>query len=273
MAARSIAPLAADHELVISHGNGPQVGLLAMETGAGEEGHRYPLDVLGAETEGMIGYLIEQELSNFLPDRTLATLLTMVEVDLEDPAFLDPTKPIGPVYDARQARRLATEKGFTMAPDGDGFRRVVPSPLPKRVLELRAIHWLLDRDVIVICAGGGGIPTVRREDGRLGGVEAVIDKDRAAAMLARELGADLLVLATDVDAVYARFGSPAAAPLGRVTPRQLQRMSFDAGSMGPKVEAACDFVDSGGQRAVIGALEEISHLAEGTRGTQVTQTS
>jgi carbamate kinase len=193
----------------------------------------------------------------------------MVEVDPEDPAFLEPTKPIGPIYGAQQARRLATERGFAMAPDGDGYRRVVPSPLPKRVLELRAIRWLLARKVIVICAGGGGIPTVRADDGRLSGVEAVIDKDRAAALLAKEVQADLLVLATDVDAVYERFGSPDAAPLGDMTPRALKKLSFDPGSMGPKVEAACDFVESRGQRAVIGALEEISRLVEGTRGTRV----
>jgi carbamate kinase len=268
-AARAIAPLAAEHELVISHGNGPQVGLLALETGASEQGGHYPLDVLGAETEGMIGYLIEQELSNCLPGRSLATLLTMVEVDPDDPAFLHPTKPIGPIYDAEQARRMTKERGFTMAPDGGGLRRVVPSPLPKRVLELRAIQWLLDRDVIVICAGGGGIPTVREDEGGLSGVEAVIDKDRAAALLAREVSADLLVLATDVDAVYDRYRRPGALPLGKVTPRELQSLSLDPGSMGPKVQAACDFVESGGQRAVIGALEDIPELVAGTRGTRV----
>ncbi|HXV62717.1 MAG TPA: carbamate kinase [Vicinamibacteria bacterium] len=270
VAAQALAPLAERHALVVSHGNGPQVGLLALQAEAYRPVEPYPLDVLGAESEGMIGYLIEQELGSLLPGRPLATVLTMVEVDAHDPAFDEPSKPIGPVYDDREAKRIRAEGRWALAHDGEHWRRVVASPLPRRILEIQAIQWLLEKSVTVICAGGGGIPTVRREDGRLEGVEAVIDKDRASALLASQLDVEVLILATDVDAVYADWREPRARPLRHVTPSELSSLKLDAGSMGPKVEAACGFVEGRpARRAVIGALAEVEAMLEGSAGTQI----
>ncbi len=269
IAAQALAPIAADNQLVISHGNGPQVGLLALQSAAYEEVEAYPLDVLGAQTEGMIGYMIEQELGNLLPiEYPFATILTMVEVDPEDPAFDEPTKPIGPVYSEADAKRLEEEKGWSMRPDGEQWRRVVPSPEPHRIFEMRPIHWLLEKGTIVICAGGGGIPTIYNEEGNLEGVEVVIDKDRASALLAFELEADLLIMATDTDGVYLDWGTEEARRIERTTPEEIEKYEFAAGSMGPKVEAAADFVSRTGQRAVIGALADIPAMVEGTAGTQ-----
>jgi carbamate kinase len=269
IAAQALAPIAAGNQLVISHGNGPQVGLLALQSAAYEEVETYPLDVLGAQTEGMIGYMIEQELGNLLPiEYPFATILTMVEVDPEDPAFDEPTKPIGPVYSEAEAKRLEAEKGWLMRPDGEQWRRVVPSPEPHRIFEMRPIHWLLEKGTIVICAGGGGIPTIYNEEGNLEGVEVVIDKDRASALLAFELEADLLIMATDTDGVYLDWGTEDAHRIERTTPDEIEKYEFAAGSMGPKVEAAADFVSRTGQRAVIGALADIPAMVEGTAGTQ-----
>ena len=269
IAAQALAPIAAGNQLVISHGNGPQVGLLALQSAAYEEVEAYPLDVLGAQTEGMIGYMIEQELGNLLPiEYPFATILTMVEVDPEDPAFDEPTKPIGPVYNEAEAKRLEAEKGWLMRPDGEQWRRVVPSPEPHRIFEMRPIHWLLEKGTIVICAGGGGIPTIYNEEGNLEGVEVVIDKDRASALLAFELEADLLIMATDTDGVYLDWGTEDAHRIERTTPDEIEKYEFAAGSMGPKVEAAADFVSRTGQRAVIGALADIPAMVEGTAGTQ-----
>ena len=269
IAAKALAPIAADNQLVISHGNGPQVGLLALQSAAYEEVEAYPLDVLGAQTEGMIGYMIEQELGNLLPiEYPFATILTMVEVDPEDPAFDKPTKPIGPVYSEADAKRLEEEKGWSMRPDGEQWRRVVPSPEPHRIFEMRPIHWLLEKGTIVICAGGGGIPTIYNEEGNLEGVEVVIDKDRASSLLAFELEADLLIMATDTDGVYLDWGTEEARRIERTTPDEIEKYEFAAGSMGPKVEAAADFVSRTGQRAVIGALADIPAMVEGTAGTQ-----
>ena len=269
IAAQALAPIAADNQLVISHGNGPQVGLLALQSAAYEEVEAYPLDVLGAQTEGMIGYMIEQELGNLLPiEYPFATILTMVEVDPEDPAFGEPTKPIGPVYSEAEAKRLEAEKGWVMKPDGEQWRRVVPSPEPHRIFEMRPIHWLLEKGTIVICAGGGGIPTIYNKEGNLEGVEVVIDKDRASALLAFELEADLLIMATDTDGVYLDWGTEDARRIERTTPDEIEKYEFAAGSMGPKVEAAADFVSRTGQRAVIGALADIPAMVEGTAGTQ-----
>lgn len=271
VAARALAPLAQEHELVISHGNGPQVGLLALQSAAYAGVDPYPLDVLGAETEGMIGYMIEQELGNLVPfEKPFATILTMVEVDPQDPAFQDPSKPIGPGYSEQEARRLAAEKGWTVRQDGDRWRRVVPSPLPKRIFELRPVRWLLEKGTLVICAGGGGIPTMYLPGTRtLVGAEVVIDKDRASALLALQLEADLFVMATDAEAVCLDWGTPRSRPLGRTTPAELQAHRFAAGSMGPKVEAACEFVNRTGKRAAIGALDHLGAMVEGTAGTQV----
>ena len=271
-AAQALARVAADHELVVSHGNGPQVGLLALQGAAYKDVEAYPLDILGAETQGMIGYLIEQELGNLLPfERPLATLLTMVEVDADDPAFADPTKFVGPIYDEATAKSLAAEKGWTVKPDGPSWRRVVPSPRPQRIFELRPMQWALDNGAVVICAGGGGIPTTykRGENRVLVGVEAVIDKDLASSLLARDLEADLFVMATDVDAVYRDWGTPQQARLERVTPEELAAMNFPAGSMGPKVQAAREFAEATGKRAAIGSLEQIDGLVAGTAGTNI----
>src|SRR6187431_1972494 len=242
-AAPQLAAVAQNHQLVLSHGNGPQVGLLALQAAAYTEVEAYPLDVLGAQTEGMIGYVLEQELGNAMPpDAPLATLLTMVQVDVDDPAFDDPTKFVGPVYTRDQVDALSAAKGWVFKPDGDSWRRVVPSPEPLHIFEINPIRWLLEHDVVAICAGGGGVPTMFVDDGKtLVGVEAVIDKDFASELLAREVSADVYVMATDVDAVYVDWGTPEQQALGRVPVGKLRQQTFPAGSMGPKVEAACRF--------------------------------
>jgi carbamate kinase len=271
VAAEQLAPVAAEHELVISHGNGPQVGLLSLQASAYEAVEAYPLDVLGAETEGMIGYMIEQELGNILPiERPFASILTMVEVDPDDPAFADPTKFIGPVYERVEAERLAAEKGWVIKPDGDRWRRVVASPQPKRIFEIRPIRWLLERGCVVICTGGGGIPTMYAPGTRtLVGAEVVIDKDRASALLAEELDADVFVMATDVDAVYRDFGTPDQVAVRHATPVEIRDMDLPAGSMGPKVEAAIAFAEHTGKAAAIGRLAEIGQVIAGERGTRI----
>jgi carbamate kinase len=271
LAAEALAPLVAGNQLVVTHGNGPQVGLLALQSASYNEVDPYPLDVLGAQTEGMIGYMIEQELGNILPfEQPLATILSMVEVDPNDPAFQNPTKPIGPVYTEEEARRLEKEEGWTMAPDGKGFRRVVPSPLPKRIFQIRPVKWLLDKGCIVICAGGGGIPTMYKPGRKLYGVDAVVDKDRASALLARELEVDLFIMATDADAVYLDWGKPTQRAIRRTSPKALAAYDFAAGSMGPKVEAAIEFVEKTGKTAAIGALADVERIAAGEAGTIVT---
>jgi carbamate kinase len=272
IAAPSLAEVARNHALVLSHGNGPQVGLLALQSAAYEEVEPYPLDVLGAETEGMIGYVLEQELGNVLPvEVPFATLLTMIEVDPSDPAFSNPTKFVGPVYDRAKADELAGEKNWVFKADGDYWRRVVPSPKPKRIFEIRPIRWLLEKNALVICAGGGGIPTMYDPDadGTLVGVEAVIDKDLASELLAREVDADLFVMVTDVDGVYVDWGTADQRRLEETTPTELRGLDFAAGSMGPKVDAAARFVESTGKRAAIGGLEHIVEIVEGKAGTQV----
>jgi carbamate kinase len=275
-ACAALAPVAMEHELVIAHGNGPQVGLLALQGSAYTAVETYPLDILDAQTEGMIGYIIEQELGNLLPqERPLATLVTMIEVDGADPAFQNPTKPIGPVYDKAEADRLAAEKGWTFKPDGESFRRVVPSPAPKRIFEIEAIRLLLEQGAVVICAGGGGVPTRYTDEDvpagkRLVGVEAVIDKDLASALLAIDLEADVLAIVTDVDATYANWGTPEQKPIRRADPATLRAQGFAEGSMGPKVLAACEFVEKTGKRAVIGSMADTPALLAGTAGTSVT---
>jgi carbamate kinase len=272
IAAERLARVAGKHTLIVSHGNGPQVGLLALQAAAYKEEEAYPLDVLGAATEGMIGYMLEQELGNRLPfEVPLATILTMVEVDADDPAFANPTKFVGPIYDQAAADRLAAEKGWVFKQDGQSWRRVVPSPLPARIWEIRPIRLLVEQGMVVVCAGGGGIPTMyaRDKDRQLMGVEAVVDKDLTSALLARELDADVFVMATDVDAVYAGWGTPEQRRLERITTDELKPMGFAAGSMGPKVGAAIDFVERTGHRAVIGRLDDIEQLVDGTAGTNV----
>ena len=270
LAARALAPIALEHDLVLTHGNGPQVGLLALQNAAYRPDEGYPLDVLDAETEGMIGYLLEQELGNLLPaSRGLATMLTRIVVDPGDPAFERPTKPIGPVYEHDEAQRHAAEKGWTIAPDGAKWRRVVPSPQPRAILELDVIELLVREGIIVVCAGGGGIPVVPVPDGGYAGIEAVIDKDFAGALVATLLHADAFLMLTDVDAAYEGWGTPTARPIGVTTPEELGRLSFPAGSMGPKVEAACRFVRANGGFAAIGALADAPRLIERSAGTIV----
>jgi carbamate kinase len=272
IAAQAIAPLTANHSIVVVHGNGPQVGLLSLQAESYSGAEPYPLDVLDAGTQGMIGYLIQQELRSLLqPQRQVATLLTMVVVDPKDPAFARPTKFVGPVYTKEGADKLVREKGWTFRQDGASWRRVVPSPEPQRILEIQPITWLLDQGVVVICAGGGGIPTTYPSPGpgALTGVEAVIDKDLASELLAEDVRADLFLMATDVDGVYLDWGGPQARRLDRVTPEDLARYRFAAGSMGPKVKAAGRFVAKTGKRAAIGSLDDIDAIVAGTAGTSV----
>ena len=263
IAAQAIAPLAAEHSIVVVHGNGPQVGLLSLQAEAYAGAEPYPLDVLDAGTQGMIGYLIQQELRSLLPPQTqVATLLTMIVVDPGDPAFAKPTKFVGPIYPKDAADRLAAEKGWNFRQDGASWRRVVPSPEPQRILEIQPITWLLERGAVVICAGGGGIPTMYPVSGpgELIGVEAVIDKDLAGELLAEDVGADLFLMATDVDGVYLDWGTPEQRLLSQVTPEELAHYQFAAGSMGPKVEAAARFAAKTGGRAAIGSLADIAGI-------------
>ena len=272
IAAESLAPVIRKHDVVISHGNGPQVGLLALQGAAYRPDEAYPLDILDAQTEGMIGYLIEQELTKFLPeDKSCATLLTQIEVDANDPAFENPTKPIGPVYGETEAITLASQRGWSIARDGEQFRRVVASPRPERIFELSTIKLLVQKGVVVICAGGGGIPVVQLGDGSFLGVEAVIDKDLASSLLARELGADVLLMLTDVDAVYKDWSEPHARAIRRISPRSIREFTFVPGSMAPKVEAACEFVEQQGGIAGIGALKDAQAILKGDAGTMITQ--
>ena len=265
----AVAELVESNDVVLTHGNGPQVGLLALQALAYTDVPPYPLDVLGAESEGMIGYVLEQELSNRLPGRTAVTVLTQVVVDADDPAFEAPSKPIGPVYTEEQARRLELERGWAIAEDGDHFRRVVASPEPRRIVELAAIRMLVDAGAIVVCTGGGGIPVTMSDAGTLHGVEAVIDKDLAGELLARSLEADFLLMLTDVGAVMRDWGTPDERPIGRTTPAVLRQIQFANGSMGPKVAAACRFVEATGAKAAIGALDDAARIVAGAAGTLV----
>jgi len=269
VAAEAVADVAADHEVVVTHGNGPQVGLLALQNAAYEPVAPYPLDVLDAETEGMIGYLLEQELGNHLDRERVATLLTQIVVDPADPAFTHPTKPVGPTYAVDEARRLTDTRGWAMARDGDGYRRVVASPRPLEIVELSAIRLLMRFGVTVICSGGGGIPVMADGRGGLQGVEAVIDKDLAAELLARGVDADALLLLTDVDGVYADFGTADACRYEEISTVQLRQLDLPAGSMGPKVDAACRFVEHTGGFAAIGALADAAAILRGEAGTVV----
>ena len=272
IACEQIAKIWPNNELVIAHGNGPQVGLLALQGAAYTDVPTYPLDVLGAESVGMIGYMIQQELGNLVPfEVPFATLLSQVEVDINDPAFKNPTKPIGPVYTKEEAERLAKEKNWSIAQDGDKYRRVVPSPLPKRIFEIRPVKWLLEKGSIVICAGGGGIPTYYDEHNNLQGVEAVIDKDLCSALLAENLDADLFIIATDVSATFVDWGKPTQKAISVASPEAISELGFAAGSMGPKVQAAINFAKQTGKDAVIGSLSDIVDIVKGKAGTRITK--
>jgi carbamate kinase len=269
-AVTALAPLARSHQLVITHGNGPQVGVLALESARDPALARpYPFDVLGAQTQGMIGYWLVQALHNAVPGQPAGCLVCRTVVQADDPAFTNPTKFVGPVYDEAQARRLAAAHGWNVRQDGPAWRRVVPSPEPAELVELEMIKLLAGRGVIVVCAGGGGIPVVRDDAGALRGAEAVVDKDLTAALLARDLAADALIILTDVDAVQDGYGTPQARPIHRVTPAELRARPFPAGSMGPKVEAACRFVEATGGMAAIGRLDAAEALLDGKAGTIV----
>lgn len=268
LAAKTIAQLTQQWRVILVHGNGPQVGLLALQNSAYTNVTPYPLDILGAESQGMIGYMLQQALKNQLPQREISVLLTQVEVDAHDPAFSNPTKYIGPIYDAPQVRALQAEKGWFFKADGKAFRRVVPSPKPKHIVESDAIHALIARDHLVICNGGGGVPVVEKDDG-YHGIEAVIDKDLSAALLASQLHADALLILTDADAVYLDWGKPTQRPLGQVTPDILGEMQFDTGSMGPKVTACVEFVSHCHGIAGIGALAHGPAILAGEKGTLI----
>ena len=270
LACRQMAKADAGDELVVTHGNGPQVGLLALQNNAYKKVPMYPLDVIGAESVGMIGYMIQQELVNYVPKTaTLATILTQTQVDPNDPAFQHPTKPVGPVYEKEEAEQLAKQHGWTIAPDNDKWRRVVPSPDPKRIWGLAPLKTLVENGHIVICCGGGGVPTYFDKNGRLVGAEAVIDKDLASSVLAASLDADLFIIATDVDGAYINWGKPDQKKIVQADPKSLREFGFAKGSMGPKVEAACRFVERTGKTAVIGALSEIEKILAGESGTRV----
>lgn len=268
-AASSVADIARAHDVIVTHGNGPQVGLLALQSQAYPPVPPYPLDVIGAETEGLLGYLLEQEFSSIFPSGDVATLLTQVEVDPDDPAFKEPIKPIGPCYPEEKALAMAREFGWQIAPADGGFRRVVASPAPRRIRELRTIELLLEAGVLVVCAGGGGIPVVVTADGGLRGAEAVIDKDRTAALLASQLRVDALLLLTDVPAVFEDWPEPRQRALRSASPAALRKLELDPGSMGPKVEAACFFAETCGGKAAIGSLENARRVLLGEAGTRV----
>lgn len=268
--ASHLKSVVAEHELVITHGNGPQVGLLALQAVADENLPAYPLDVLGAETQGMIGYFIEIELRQALPlDQKVTTVLTLVEVDRDDPAFSDPTKFIGPVYTAEQAQTLAAARGWTVRLDGAAHRRVVASPAPRRIVQIDSVLQLLRAHHVVICAGGGGIPMARNADGHLSGVEAVVDKDASSSVLATAIQADIFVMATDADAVYLDWGTPTQRAIKQISGERLAKHDFAAGSMGPKVAAAIAFAQASGSRAVIGKLDDIGKMLTGSAGTVI----
>jgi carbamate kinase len=273
VAVDALVPLAAAHELVLTHGNGPQVGVLAVQSAS--DPHLttpYPFDVLGAQTQGMIGYWLLQSLQNRIRHRQVAAIINQTLVSASDPAFADPTKFIGEVYDEATARELAAARGWVVKPDGPHWRRVVGSPEPLRVVETELIRTLLAAGTIVVCAGGGGVPVIRNERGLLEGVEAVVDKDLATSVLGTALGADVLLILTDVAHVYRDYGGPAQEPITVTTPAAIRREPLPAGSMGPKVEAACRFVEITGGTAAIGRLEDAVDILAGRAGTVVSPT-
>ncbi|NOI77788.1 carbamate kinase [Vibrio coralliilyticus] len=270
IAVKTISEIAQEYNVVLVHGNGPQVGLLALQGLEYKKVAPYPLDVLGSETQGMIGYMLMQEFKNQMPNINATCMLTQMTVDPNDPAFADPTKPIGPIYEEAEARELAEKYHWTIKPDGQHFRRVVPSPQPTGIIEHDAITKLIDEGHLVICTGGGGIP-VKKENGKLVGVEAVIDKDMSAAFLAKQLNADALLILTDADAVYLDWGKPTQHALRSTNPTELAQYQFDAGSMGPKIEASCEFVKQGGKVVGIGSLEDGLRILQGTAGTNITK--
>ena len=269
-AAEVIARVAQKHEVILTHGNGPQVGLLALQNAAYDKVSPYPLDVLGAETAGMIGYMMEQELYNQMPGAHVATLVTQTLVNNNDPAFKNPTKFVGPVYSKEEAEALAAEKNWDVKADGEYFRRVVPSPLPSSIVEVEMVKKLSEMGALVICSGGGGVPVRKDEHGKLHGVEAVVDKDLTAALMAEQLGADALVIMTDVPAVCVNFGQPDQKEIHKASTKEIGELDFPAGSMGPKIDSCANFVENGGRFAAIGSLYDVENIVEGQAGTWIT---
>ncbi len=272
-AVKALTPLAKEHELIVTHGNGPQVGVLALQSANDKKlSEPYPFDTIGAMTQGMIGYWLQQAFKNALPERDVCSMITQTIVDPKDPAFDNPAKFVGEVYNEDQAKEFAKERGWTMKPDGKYFRRVVGSPDPKNILEIEVIRKLVDSGAVVISSGGGGIPVGRDENGKLYGIEAVIDKDLSGAVLARELGADFFMILTDVPAVMENFGTPEQKEIKRAKPEEMRAKGFAAGSMGPKVEAACRFVELGNGAAGIGRLADAAAVIKGEAGTIISKT-
>lgn len=270
MACQQIAKVLPGNELIITHGNGPQVGLIALQQNAYTDVPMYPLDAIGAESVGMIGYMIARELTNVVPRSiTVTNVLTQTEIDPNDPAFKQPTKPIGPIYTKEEAERLSQTNGWTMASDNDKFRRVVASPNPQRILGLSALKTLIENGHLVVCCGGGGVPVYFDQKGQLIGAEAVIDKDLASSLLAISVDADLFVIATDVEGVYTDWGKPSQSLIRQIDVTSLRKLTFARGSMAPKVEAACRFVGKTGKTAIIGALDQIEKIIDGEKGTQI----
>ena len=270
MACQQIAKVLPGNELIITHGNGPQVGLIALQQNAYTDVPMYPLDAIGAESVGMIGYMIARELTNVVPRSiTVTNVLTQTEIDPNDPAFKQPTKPIGPIYTKEEAERLSQTNGWTMASDNDKFRRVVASPNPQRILGLSALKTLIENGHLVVCCGGGGVPVYFDQKGQLIGAEAVIDKDLASSLLAISVDADLFVIATDVEGVYTDWGKPSQSLIRQIDVTSLRKLTFARGSMAPKVEAACRFVGKTGKTAIIGALDQIEKIIDGGKGTQI----
>ena len=267
-AAAALGDVARDHRLIVTHGNGPQVGLLALQNAAYADVAPYPLDVLDAETEGMIGYVLDQHLANNLPGRDIAALLTQVVVDPDDPAMAHPTKPIGPAYDENQARHLTAQRNWSMVREGEYWRRAFPSPAPKAIIELPVIRLLVSHGVVVVCGGGGGIPVVRDGDG-LRGIEAVIDKDATSSLLAVGVGASQLILLTDVAGIATGWGSDHVRWLRTVAPDTLRVLDFASDSMAPKVNAVCAFVEATGRRAAVGSLDALAAILAGHAGTTI----
>lgn len=263
-----VADLSQHYQVVIVHGNGPQVGLLALQNQAYADAPSWPLDVLVAETQGMLGYMIAQVLSARAGMPPVVTLLTRVEVDAADPAFRQPGKYIGPVWSPEEQSSLEARYGWQMKPDGKYVRRVVPSPRPQQILERQAISQMLADGNVVICAGGGGTPVVAGRGGYQG-VEAVIDKDLAASVLAQSLNAEALMILTDADAVYLDWGTPQARALHNASVDDLRPLAVPDGAMGPKAEAAIQFVEATGHRAYIGALRDAPAILRGEKGTQI----
>lgn len=270
-AVEGLAPLAEEHELVVTHGNGPQVGVLALQSASDPHlSTPYPFDVLGAQTQGMIGYWLLQAMQNKLPGRQVAAIINQTLVEAADPAFAEPTKFVGEVYTREEAEQLAADRGWSVKPDSTGWRRVVGSPRPQRVVETRLIRLLLESGAVVVCAGGGGVPVIRDDNGELQGVEAVVDKDLTSAVLAEALDADVLLVVTDVTHVMRAYGEPEEEPISRETPAGLRSMNFAVGSMGPKVDAVCRFVELTGGMAAIGSLDDAAAILAGGAGTIVT---